>query len=113
MGGKWLIPFSEFILWEKISMEFTVFGQTAKLSPQIYVPLTAHWQCHSLRMHEDCWTRAIVTGCVGRVLTQPLFKATTTFLPIFMNSAARPADRLAAMHVATVDRARDRWLQIV
>ena len=29
------------------------------------------------------------------------------------NLAVRPADWFAAMHVATVDRARDRWLQIV
>jgi len=55
-----------------VGEEFTVFGQTAKLSPEIYAPLTVYWQCHSLRMHEDCRTRAIVTGFVGRVLTQLL-----------------------------------------
>ena len=32
----------------------------------------------------------------GRVSTGPLFEATTTFLPIFLNSVARPADQLAA-----------------
>ena len=41
--------------------------------------------------------RAVATGTVGPVSTGPLFEATTTFLPIFMNSAVRPADRLAAM----------------
>ena len=35
--------------------------------------------------------RAIVTGRVGWVLTRPLFRA-TTFLPIFTNLAACPAD---------------------
>ena len=30
------------------------------------------------------------------VSTRPLFKATTTFLPIFMNLAVHPADWLAA-----------------
>ena len=34
---------------------------------------------------------------VGPVSTGPLFEATTTFLPIFMNLAVHPADRLAAM----------------
>ena len=43
-----------------------------------------------------CVCRAIATGTVGPVSTGPLFEATTTFLPIFMNLAVRPADRLAA-----------------
>ena len=42
-------------------------------------------------------TRAVATGTVGLVSTGPFFEATTTFLPIFTNSVARPADRLAAM----------------
>ena len=33
---------------------------------------------------------------VGPVSTGPLFNATTTFLPIFTNSAVHPADRLTA-----------------
>ena len=46
---------------------------------------------------------------VSLVSTGPLFEATTTFLPKFTNSVAH----LAGSHVATVDRARDQWLQIV
>ena len=47
---------------------------------------------------------------IGDKAHQPsLFEATATFLPIFTNSAARPS----GSHMATVDRARDRWLQIV
>jgi len=34
---------------------------------------------------------------VGPVSTGPLFEATTTFRPIFTNSAAHPAGWLAAM----------------
>ena len=41
-------------------------------------------------------TRAIVTSQVGQDSTQPHFEATIMFLPIFTNSAARPADQLAA-----------------
>jgi len=40
--------------------------------------------------------RAVATSRVGLVSTGPLFEATTAFLPIFMNSAMRPADQLAA-----------------
>jgi len=49
---------------------------------------------------------------IGDKAHQPsLFEATTKFLPIFTNSAARPV-RPVGSHMATVDRARDRWLQI-
>ena len=41
--------------------------------------------------------RAVATGKVGPVTTGPLFEAATTFLPVFTNSAARPAGRLVAM----------------
>jgi len=41
--------------------------------------------------------RAVVTSRVGWLSTRPLFEAKTTFLPIFTNLAARPADWLAAM----------------
>jgi len=43
-----------------------------------------------------CVCRAVVTGRVGWVSTRPLLEAATTFLPIFTNLAACPADRLAA-----------------
>jgi len=80
-----------------VGEEFTVFGQTAKLSPQIYTPLTVHWQCHSY-----CQTRAIITSCVGRVLTQPLFKASTTFLHAniheFGSAPSRPVGSHAPGH---------------
>ena len=42
-------------------------------------------------------SRAVAIGMIGLVSTRPLFEATTTSLPIFMNLAARPRDRLAAM----------------
>ena len=40
--------------------------------------------------------RAVAIGTVGLVSIGPLFETTTTFLPIFTNSAVCPADRLAA-----------------
>ena len=41
--------------------------------------------------------RAVATSMIDLVSTGPLFKATTTFLTIFTNSEARPADWLTAM----------------
>jgi len=42
------------------------------------------------------WYRPVATSMVGLVSTGPLFAATTTFLQIFTNLVARPADWLAA-----------------
>ena len=50
---------------------------------------------------------------IGDKAHQPsLYEATTTFLPIFHDFGGAPV-RLVSSHMATVDRARDRWLQVV
>ena len=50
------------------------------------------------------YIKAVATSTVGLVSTGPLFETTPTFLPIFSNLVAHPADRLACSHTATVDR---------
>jgi len=55
---------------------------------------------------------SVATSTVGPVSTGPLFKATTTFAANIHQLGGVPS-RPVSSHMATVDRARDGWLQIV
>ena len=55
---------------------------------------------------------SVATSTVAPVSTGPLFEATTTFSDNIHQFGGVPG-RLVSNHMATVDRARDGWLQIV
>jgi len=58
------------------------------------------------------WFLSVATSTVGPVSTGPLFEATTTFAANIHQLGSVPG-RPVSSHMATVDRARDGWLQIV
>ena len=78
---------------------------------QIIVQSNTEWSCSGHPLNAELLSvhlpvfRAVVTGQIGRVSTRLLFEA----IPELDGAPST----LVGSHVATLDRARDQWLQIV